>query len=375
MDWLVRRFTVRMSTTLSVYVGRHFLMAVLLLLVLILLLVFMIDIIELLRRAAAKPNITVNTVINMALLKLPYMSQKILPFAVLFGGMLCFWQLTRSNELVVTRGSGVSVWQFLFPAISLAILLGTFQISIVNPLASTTLSRFKQLEALHYRGSHSLLTVSGSGIWLRQANQDGQSVLHAKSYVQNQNEVELHDVTVFTYIGKDNFRNRLRAYSAKLINGFWHFKDTWIYEAEKTPINKTEHWLATDLTRDKIQDSFAPPETMSFWDLPTFIKTLEKAGFSAVRHRLHWHSLLAAPLLMSAMVLIGAAFTLRHSKRGATTYVIAGGVITGFTLYIFSDVLIALGLSDTVPAPLAAWSPPSVALLLGLATLLHLEDG
>ena len=70
MDWLVRRFTVRMSTTLSVYVGRHFLMAVLLLLVLILLLVFMIDIIELLRRAAAKPNITINTVINMALLKL-----------------------------------------------------------------------------------------------------------------------------------------------------------------------------------------------------------------------------------------------------------------------------------------------------------------
>ena len=176
-----------MSTTLSVYVGRHFLMAVLLLLVLFLLLVFMIDSIELLRRAAAKPNITVNTVMNMALLKLPYMSQKILPFAVLFGGMLCFWQLTRSNELVVTRGSGVSVWQFLFPAISLAILLGIFQISIVNPLASTTLSRFKQLEALHYRGSRSLLAVSGSGMWLRQANQDGQSVLHAKGYVQNQN--------------------------------------------------------------------------------------------------------------------------------------------------------------------------------------------
>ena len=94
----------------------------------------------------------------------------------------------------------------------------------------------------------------------------------------------------------------------------------------------------------------------------------------SVINRMKRHGI-SETLLMSAMVLIGAAFTLRHSKRGATTYVIVGGVITGFTLYIFSDVVMALGLSDTVPAPLAAWSPPSVALLLGLATLLHLEDG
>ena len=114
---------------------------------------------------------------------------------------------------------------------------------------------------------------------------------------------------------------------------------------------------------------------MSFWDLPSFIETLEKAGFSAVRHRLHWHNLLAAPLLMCAMVLIGAAFTLRHSRRGATTYVIAGGVFTGFALYFFSDVDLALGLSDFIPVTLAAWSPSGVAMLLGLTTLLHLEDG
>ncbi len=365
----------RISRTLSFYVGRHFLSAVLILLMLFLLLVFMLDSVELLRRAAAKPEIKINDIINMALLKLPYMSQKVLPFSILFGGMLCFWRLTRSNELVVTRGSGVSAWQFLFPAISLALLLGVFQISVINPLASTTLSRFEQLEALHYRGNRSLLSVSGSSMWLRQANQDGQSVLHAKGYIQYKDDVELHDVTVFTYIGKDNFRSRIQGQSAKLINGFWHFKNVWVYEAEKIPVSKPEHWLATDLTLDKIQDSFAPPETMSFWDLPNFIKTLEKAGFSAVRHRLHWHTLMAAPFLMCAMVLIGAAFTLRHSKRGATTYIIAGGVFTGFTLYFFSDVIMALGLSDTVPVPLAAWSPPSIALLLGLATLLHLEDG
>lgn len=365
----------RLSTTLSLYVGRHFLAAVLALLLLFLMLVLLFDTIELLRRAASKPNVTFEIVMKMALLKMPHMGQKVLPFSVLFGGMLCFWRLTRSHELVVTRSVGVSAWQFLLPAISLAAILGVFQIAVLNPLASTTLTRFEQLEAVHLKGNRSLLAVSSSGLWLRQANPDGQSVLHAKGYVQSGKDVELHDVSVFTYIGKDKFRNRISGKTARLEDGFWYIRDAWIYEAEKPPVNEKEFWLATDLTLDKIQDSFAPPETMSFWDLPDFIETLEKAGFSAIRHRLHWHSLLAAPLLMCAMVLIGATFTLRHSRRGATTFVVSGGVFTGFALYFFSDVVLALGLSDSIPISLAAWSPSGVAMLLGLTTLFHLEDG
>jgi len=365
----------RLSSTLSIYVGRHFLTAFIGLLVLFLLLVLLFDTVELLRRAASKPNVDFTMVVEMTLLKLPHMSQEIFPFAVLFGGMACFWRLTRSNELVVTRGAGVSAWQFLLPAVTIAAALGVFQITVINHLASNTLSRFEQLEAVRFKGTQSLLALSGSSIWLRQANPDGQSVLHAKGVVQQGRNVELHGVTVFMYAGTDLFRARIDGDVARLEDGFWRIENAWIYQPEKPPVLEKIYWLATDLTLDKIQDSFAPPETMSFWNLPGFISTLEEAGFSAIRHRLHWHSLLAAPLLMVAMVLIGATFTLRHSRRGATSFVIGGGVFTGFALYFFSDVVFALGLSDSIPVTLAAWSPSGVAMLLGLATLLHLEDG
>jgi len=102
---------------------------------------------------------------------------------------------------------------------------------------------------------------------------------------------------------------------------------------------------------------------------------MEKAGFSAVRHRLHWYSLLADPLLMCAMVLIAATFTLRQARRGGATFIVASGVMTGFMLYFFSDVVYALGLSDSIPVVLAAWTPSGVATMLGIAMLLHLEDG
>ncbi|MBT3306800.1 MAG: LPS export ABC transporter permease LptG [Alphaproteobacteria bacterium] len=365
----------RLSTTLSAYIARNFLQTFLVLFGLFLMLIFLFDTVELLRRAAAKPDITFSLVVEMALLKLPHMGQQAFPFAILFGGMAAFWRLARTHELVITRAAGVSVWQFLLPVLGIAFLLGLIQIGVLNPLASTTITRYERIEAVNLKGQKSFLALSKNGLWLRQANADGQSVVHSRFVLQTGKDVELRDVVVFNYKENDQFVGRLDAEKASLEDGFWHLTNAWVHTPEETHRLEKDFWLATDLTLNRIQDSFAPPETMSFWDLPGFIQTLEKAGFTAVRHRLYWHSLLASPLLMCAMVLIAATFTLRHARQGGGSYVIGGGVLTGFVLYFFSDIVFALGLSDSIPATLAAWTPAGVATLLGLATLLHLEDG
>ena len=129
------------------------------------------------------------------------------------------------------------------------------------------------------------------------------------------------------------------------------------------------------MTISQIQESFAPPETMSFWDLPGFIETLEAAGFSAVKHRIHWQSILATPMLLCAMVLIAATFSLRLTRRGGTGLLVLGGMFAGFLLFFLTDVVLALGMSGSIPVILAAWAPAGVFTLLGLAMLLHLEDG
>lgn len=365
----------RVSSTLSYYIGRRFLLDFLLLITLFIFLIFMFDTVELLRRAASKPNVSFATVVGMSLLKLPHLGQEIFPFAILFGGMASFWRLTRSNELVITRAAGVSAWQFMFPVLVVAFGLGVLQVTIINHFASATLTRYELLEARHIKGNDNLLALSGSSLWLRQSNETGQSVVHADHVLQQGQDVALSNVVVFMYSGEDTFSGRLNAETAELEDGFWRMTNTWVYKPDQSPVFEKEYWLETDLTLNKIQDSFAPPETMSFWALPGFISQLEKAGFSAIRHRLHWHTLLAAPFLMCAMILIAATFTLRQSRRGATTFVIAGGVLSGFVLYFFSDVVFALGLSDSIPVVLAAWTPSGVATLLGLTMLLHLEDG
>ena len=86
----------------------------------------------------------------------------------------------------------------------------------------------------------------------------------------------------------------------------------------------------------RVQDSFASPDTLSVWVLPDFIALLERSGFSSIRHRLHFQSLLALPLLCATMALVAAGFSMRPARRGGVAKMIGSGVAAGFALFVVS---------------------------------------
>lgn len=366
----------RISPLLTWYFGKHVLVSILSILVLLIGLILIGDTIELLRRAGGKPDATVSIVLQMATSRIPFMTEKVLPFAVLFGSMFSFWKLTGNQELVVTRAAGVSAWQFMLPPILCALLLGIIQVGALNPLSSILLQKYETLEARYLQNNASVMNLSSSGLWLRQGTQDGQAVIYARSVNRQQgDQLDLRDVTIFRFEDADSFTTRIDAGRAVLEPGTWHFYNAWTFVPGQASSFSDELMLPTNLTTRKIQDSFASPETMSFWDLKPFITLLERAGFNATRHRIHFHGLLSRPLLLCAMVLIAAAFCLKFSRRRRASLVIGGGVATGFILYFCTDVISALGVSGGIPPILSAWAPAGISLLLGVSTLLHLEDG
>ncbi len=362
-----------LSTTLSAYLARHFAFWLASVFCGIAAVVLLFDSIEMLRRSANKTEISMAIVVQMSLLKLPYLVQQMLPFCILFGATLAFWRLSKANEFVVSRAAGISVWQILTPAIGIALLVGVAQITVFNPIASAMLSKFEKLESRYLKRSTSLLSVSKGGVWLRQADTGGQTVIHATRVAQS--DMELQQVIIFLFEGEDRFTGRIDAESAQLRDGYWNIEKAWISAPNQSSRYVARHRLKTELTLNKILDSFASPQTLSFWELPAFIDTLESAGFSGQRHKLYWHSLLASPLLLAAMILIAAIFTLRTTGRVGAATSIAGAALSGFVLYFLSDLVYALGQSASIPYLLAAWTPAGVSTMLGIAVLFHIEDG
>ena len=363
----------RLSWTLSRYSGLQLLSGIGAIFALFMALIYLGSMAELMRRTAGNADVNFSTLMIMAALQLPALTERALPFAVLFGALWSYIRLGRNHELVVIRASGVSVWQFLIPGIGIALFIGLFIVGAFNPISASFTARFEQLEAKYLHGQASLLAVSPSGLWLRQADPHGQSVIHALR-ASNQG-MDLEDVIIFLYEGSDKFVGRIDASQARLRDGYWDISDATRTGPNLRPTFLAADRLPTSLTPERIQDSFASPETLSFWDLPDFINVLEEAGFSAVRHRLHWHSLLAMPLLLCAMILIAATFSLRASTRSGIAMVVLGALVTGFVLYFVTDLALALGRTGSLPVLLSAWTPAGVSILLGVSLLLHLEDG
>jgi lipopolysaccharide export system permease protein len=335
---------------------------------------FLLDYLELLRRGNGRAQAGWGILLEMAALKLPHTAQEVMPFAILFGTMLAFWRLTRSNELIVARASGVSVWQFLMPAVMVALLIGVVAVTVFNPIASTMESSYEKLDSRILRQTADPMTLSHGGLWLRQSDAaDGQILIHGEKRAAS--ELLLDGVTVFFIDRLMVFTSRIEAKSARLEDGFWLIENGQRFRTDEPPEPFAELRLPTKLTSAKIEESLASPDTMSFWDLPGFIALLEQSGFSAERHRLHFNVLLARPFLFCAMVLVAATFSLRMQRRGGATMMIVSGVLAGFLLYFLSDIVFALGLSAKIPVLLAAWTPTGVSMIFGTSMLLHLEDG
>ena len=133
--------------TLSRYFGWRFLSAVLAVFAGTLVLTAMIDYLELLRRSADIKDVSALLIAQITLFRVPFITERVMPFAVLVGAMFCYLNLSRRLELVVARAAGISAWQFITPALIIAVLIGIVLTTVYNPISASLREHSTRLEA------------------------------------------------------------------------------------------------------------------------------------------------------------------------------------------------------------------------------------
>ncbi len=355
--------------TLSRYIVGKFVRSVAAVFIGIFMMIVLLDYIELTRRASNVANVPGWIIAATSLYRVPQITERLLPFSVLIGAMICYLNLSRRNELVIARAAGVSAWQFVAPTVLAAWAIGLFAAIIYNPLAATLGERAKQFEVSIFGTEN----VRGTRFWIRQRGDVGQSVLHANS--SREQGASLAGITVFAFDLKDRFVERLEAETAKLESGYWQLNTVRIYNPTSPPQDLASYRLPTNLTAEQVRESLATPETVSFWQLPTYIDLAERAGLAAAGYRIQYQNLLARPFLLAAMVLVAAAVSLRFARFGGVQRMVLYGVGAGFFLYIMAKITEDLSKAELMHPTTGAWLPVVVGGLTGIVTLLFQEDG
>ncbi len=364
--------------TLSIYIAKRFFWTVARVFMIFFGILMLIDMVEQLRRFS-DAGVGLTQAMGLSLMNVPETLYRVLPLILIIGSITMFLGLARSSELVVVRAAGRSGLRFLVTPLAVAVALGLVTVAVFNPIVAATSKQYDLARSNLSRGGGSVLSVADTGLWLRQGGKTGQTVIQAAR--ANLDGTELFGVTFQQFDAEGLPAARIEATSARLDAGVWVLTGAKTWDLTATNPEQTSRrlpdavTLPSDLTAESIRDSFGTPSAIAFWALPDYIAGLERAGFSARAYRLWFQMELAQPLLMVAMVLVAAGFTMRHTRFGGTGRMVLYAMLTGFAIFFLRNFAQALGDSGQIPILIAAWSPPVAAILMSLGLILHLEDG
>ncbi|MBE1284564.1 MAG: LPS export ABC transporter permease LptG [Rhodobacteraceae bacterium] len=365
---------------LDLYFARRFLQSFLTIGGVFLTLIVLVDMIEQIRRFEGV-DVTFGQMLHLTFLNAPAVISEILPLLMILSTIVLFVGLARSSELVVTRATGRSGIRALAAPILVAAVLGVLTVTTLNPMVAATSNRAQELEDTYRNGGPSVLSISRSGLWLRQGGTFGQTVIHATGFAGGPSDVTLLDVTFISYAPLGGPVRQIVAEKAYLDDTDWVLTNAKVWpltpglNPERNAALHQELRVATTLTEERIRDSLGRPAGISIYNLPDTIRDLAAAGFSTKRYEIWYQVELARPLFLVAMVLVGAAFTMRHTRFGGTGIAVLAAVLLGFSLYFVRNFAQVLGENGQLPVVLAAWAPPVASILLTLGLLLHAEDG
>lgn len=367
-----------MASTLSWYIARNFVRNVLMIFVFFLLLILAVDSVELSRSLNSRVEGSFTDVLLISSLRVPQFAQRVLPFSILFAATLSLIVLNRRLELVVARASGVSVWQFLKPVFVSAGIIGAIAVVAYQPLALMAQKQSQSLEADMFGRLKGNYANRSDNFWLRAGQESGDVIVRA-SIAQN-NGRDLSAVSIYTFTSDGAPLTRIDAERAKFkVNtgkpNSYVLTNAILTVPGKAGESRKSMEIPLNVSPVELQLSATQAAHVPFWQLGEHAERAQRNGRNHLSFLAMRQAHMAQPFLFIAMVLIAASISLRFARFGLPGKLILTGISAGFVLYVLSEIVVTFGSNGLVSPAMAAWSPASVAILIGVTVLLYQEDG
>ena len=321
-------------------------------------------------------QVPTGTIVRYYLYNVPIVIAQTMPFGTLLALLYCLGNLSRTNEIIAMRASGIALFRIIQPYL----LLGVLMYVVTLLLAETYVPRARRLaaEIVPVPSSiQSAMAYQQDSLSVTFYNSNDDREWRAASYDQSSNM--FHSVSVIQYTHSNDRRKtrRLDARDAEYIPGFgWWFYDVttinYYPDGSPYPARQTRK-LPLPYYQETPADIMSAQRThvqmMTLFEIVRIMRHISPDSDHYKKLRMERVRRFAEPAACFVFVLLAAPFGVFHTRAGMVK-----GVLTSISLclvyYVIAALFINLGNRGLIYPLIAAWVPAVTFSILG-GWLLH----
>jgi len=314
----------------------------------------------------AKHGIPFLVVMNYFRYLTPYLVYNLAPLAALMAVLVTLGTMSKSNEIVAIKASGISLYRLAVPLFFGGLVLAAtmvFMDDVYLPYANqrqdALRNQIKGRPAQTYGQPQRWIFGENSKIYNYDLFDPAQSLFGGLSVIELDTSSFLVKRRIFATRAKWSETQRA-----------WVLESGWVRDFSDGSITRYEKFTVAAFPELIEPPTYFHREVrqafqMSWRELRTYIAGLQRAGFDVSALKVQWHVKLAFPLIAPVSMLLAIPFAFLVGTRGALGGV-ALGVGIGIAYWIASRLLEAMGGVGQLPPLLAGWSPDIIFFFLGM---------
>lgn len=305
-------------------------------------------------------------VLNYFRFLVPFLFYRLAPFAVLIAAMITLGVMSKNNEIVAIKASGVSLYRLAWPLIGAGALLGLGLLALDNTYLPYFNQRQDALRA-EIKGKAPQTYLRPNRSWIYGQND---KIFNYQLFDPDSNL--FGGLNVFELDSKTfQLRRLIYASRAKWApeQNAWLLEGGWVRDFDAGHVT---HY--TPFQVDTVAELTEMPEyfkryvrqsdQMSGRELAAYINEIHQAGFDVGRLTVQLHEKLAFPMIAPIIAFLAIPFAFYVGTRGAIGG-LALGMGIGITYWAASALFEALGGVGQLPPLMAAWAPDVIFIFLG----------
>jgi len=327
--------------------------------------------------------------------KIPFIIAQIIPICIMLSVIVVFGLMTKNNELIALKSSGVTIYYLLKPVLIIGLILSLLLFFISEVIVPITMERANGIWLKEVKKESAVISKE-KNIWIK----GDRLITHITYY--NPAEKAIFGISINAFDKDFKLVRRIDAKKGLFKNGEWllyevieqnfiidnqvllHMEKEWsLYEVIEQNFNKKngrpriklykEKLEKLDFLPDDLQRIIKKSEEMNFNELLNYIRKVEAEGYKATIYRVDLYAKIAFPLVCLIVCIIGAGIAFKRKIKEGLPVNVACGIGIAFLYWILHSFCVSLGYGDMLSPLVAAWSANLIFSCFGIVILLNAD--